>query len=139
MQLFDAQGVPTLCLDRNREEVFQTPPVVHVGQRGALVSEVVERLLVEEPEPPVCWFAKLSMGRQTEPVFFDRARFGYSPEAEQARLEERHVRERNARINLTEKPGPTSGQDYTLDLWGRQVAETGLHPPWALFDGQSER
>lgn len=77
----NAAGTPTLIPSRRDPQRFQTPSVVHVGERGALVGDLVEDLLQEEPGLPVCRFAKLGMGRGGEAVFTDHAGQGYSAEA----------------------------------------------------------
>lgn len=77
----NAAGTPTLVPSRRDPQRFQTPSVVHVGERGAIVGDLVEELLLEEPGLPVCRFAKLSMGRSPGPIFADHAGQGYSPEA----------------------------------------------------------
>lgn len=73
-------GAPTLCPNQHDLKEFQTPSVVHVGERGALVGHLAENLLEEEPGLPLCRFAKLSMGRE-EGIFTDHQGFDYRPEA----------------------------------------------------------
>lgn len=77
----DSAGTPTLIPSRRDPQRFQTPSVVHVGERGALVGDLVEDLLQEEPGLPVCRFAKLGMGREGNSVFTDHAGRSYSAEA----------------------------------------------------------
>lgn len=77
----DSAGTPTLIPSRRDPQRFQTPSVVHVGERGALVGDLVEDLLQEEPGLPVCRFAKLGMGRPDNRVFTDHAGRSYSAEA----------------------------------------------------------
>jgi molecular chaperone DnaK len=77
----NSAGTPTLCPSRRDPQRFQTPSVVHIGERGCLVGDLVEEMLVEEPALPVARFAKLMMGRAQEPVYTDTAGRGYSPEA----------------------------------------------------------
>lgn len=74
-------GTPTLIPSRRDPKVFQTPSVVHIGDRGALVGDLVEELLQEEPSLPVCRFAKLSMGKPDTTVFKDHLGQPYTPEA----------------------------------------------------------
>lgn len=77
----NSAGTPTLIPSRRDAQRFQTPSVVHIGERGAIVGDLVEELLVEEPALPVCRFAKLGMGRAEKPIFTDHAGQDYSPEA----------------------------------------------------------
>ena len=74
-----SNGTPTLCPGKNNDQEFQTASVVHVGQRGALVGELVEQLLDEEPGLPLCRFVKLSMGKDDH-VFTDQEGFDYNSE-----------------------------------------------------------
>lgn len=74
-------GTPTLCPSRKDPRQFQTPSVVHVGERGCLVGDLVEELLNEEPGLPACRFAKLSMGKPGAAVFTDHLGQAYPPEA----------------------------------------------------------
>lgn len=77
----DSSGTPTLCPSRRDPQRFQTPSVVHIGERGCIVGDLVEELLIEEPGLPVCRFAKLSMGQPGKTVFTDPSGFAYTPEA----------------------------------------------------------
>lgn len=61
-------GIPVLTPDRRDGKNFHTPSVVHVGSKGVLVGEPVERLLEDTPEMEVARFAKSSMG--TDDRFF---------------------------------------------------------------------
>ena len=72
-------GTPTLCSSRSNAQEFQTPSVVHIGQRGALVGEIVEQLLVEEPGLPLCRFVKLQMGTD-DIVYTDNEGYDYNSE-----------------------------------------------------------
>ena len=72
-------GTPTLCPSRSNAQQFQTASVVHIGQRGALVGELVEQLLDEEPALPLRRFVKLSMGTP-DTVFTDHDGFAYRSE-----------------------------------------------------------
>ncbi len=76
----NASGMPVTCPCRNNPQRFQTPSVVHIGQRGCLVGDVVEDLLAEEPGLEVCRFPKLSMGENVT-VYTDHQGITYSPEA----------------------------------------------------------
>jgi len=62
-------GVATLTPDRRDGKTFHTPSVVHLGSRGALVGDPVEKLLESSPEMAVVRFAKAAMG--TDERFFD--------------------------------------------------------------------
>ncbi|MFU8848487.1 MAG: Hsp70 family protein [Opitutales bacterium] len=55
--------------------------MVHIGERGCIVGDLLEELLLEEPALPACRFAKLSMGQTSEAIFTDHAGRGYTPEA----------------------------------------------------------
>lgn len=77
----NAAGTPTLVPSRRDAQRFQTPSVVHVGERGCLVGDIVEELLMEEAALPVCRFAKLGMGHPEKSVFKDHTGRDYSPEA----------------------------------------------------------
>lgn len=74
-------GTPTLCPSQGDERRFQTASVVHIGERGCLVGDLVEELLAEEPRLPVARFVKLRMGKTQEPVYHDHQGRGYPPEA----------------------------------------------------------
>lgn len=74
-------GTPTLCPSRRDPQRFQTPSVVHIGERGCLVGDIAEDLLIEDPSLPVCRFAKLSMGQPGKVVYTDHAGRGYTAEA----------------------------------------------------------
>ena len=52
----NSAGIPTLVPSRRDPQRFQTPSVVHIGDRGAIVGDLVEELLQEEPGLPVCRF-----------------------------------------------------------------------------------
>jgi molecular chaperone DnaK len=77
----NAKGVPVLCPSRRDPQRFQTPSVVHIGERGCIVGDLLEELLLEEPALPVCRFAKLNMGQPDKTVFTDHADRAYTPEA----------------------------------------------------------
>jgi len=77
----NSAGTPTLIPTRRDPQRFQTPSVVHVGERGAIVGDLVEDLLQEEPGLPACRFAKLSMGQPGKVVLTDHLGQGYTPEA----------------------------------------------------------
>jgi molecular chaperone DnaK len=53
----NSSGTPTLVPARRDAQRFQTPSVVHIGERGVLVGDLVEDLLLEEPALPVCRFS----------------------------------------------------------------------------------
>lgn len=74
-----ANGTPTLCPGRTDAQRFLTPSVVHVGTRGALVGDLVEQLLDDEPGLSVCRFAKLAMGTDGV-VHRDHEDFAYRAE-----------------------------------------------------------
>ena len=74
-----ANGTPTLCPGRTDAQRFLTPSVVHVGIRGALVGDLVEQLLDDEPGLSVCRFAKLAMGTDGV-VHRDHQDFAYRAE-----------------------------------------------------------
>ncbi len=77
----NSAGTPTLIPSRRDPQRFQTPSIVHIGERGALVGDLLEELLLEEPSLPVSRFAKLSMGHTDKPIFTDHLGQGYTPEA----------------------------------------------------------
>ena len=77
----NSAGTPTLIPSRRDPQRFQTPSVVHIGERGALVGDLVEDLLQEEPGLPVCRFAKLGMGQANKSIFTDHEGRSYTPEA----------------------------------------------------------
>lgn len=76
----NSAGAPVLCPHMDDPEQFQTASVVHVGERGCLVGDLVEQLLEQESGLPICRFAKLTMGKQ-DVVFTDREKQTYSAEA----------------------------------------------------------
>jgi molecular chaperone DnaK len=77
----NSAGTPTLIPSRRDAQRFQTPSVVHIGERGCLVGDLVEDILMDEPALPVCRFAKLGMGHPEKPVYTDHAGRAYSAEA----------------------------------------------------------
>ncbi|PXA03502.1 hypothetical protein DDZ13_10985 [Coraliomargarita sinensis] len=77
----NATGTPTLCPAQNDNKRFQTPSVVHIGERGCVIGDLVEEILDEEPTLSHCRFAKLSMGKNGDPVYSDHNSQSYSPEA----------------------------------------------------------
>ena len=77
----NSSGTPTLIPSRRDAQRFQTPSVVHIGERGAIVGDLLEELLAEEPGLPVCRFAKLSMGHREKVLFTDNTGVGYNAEA----------------------------------------------------------
>jgi molecular chaperone DnaK len=77
----NSAGTPTLIPSRRDPQRFQTPSVVHIGERGAIVGDLVEELLQEEPSLPVCRFAKLSMGHPEKTVLTDHLGQAYTAEA----------------------------------------------------------
>jgi molecular chaperone DnaK len=77
----NTSGVPTLIPSRRDPQRFQTPSVVHIGERGCIVGDLVEDLLVEEPGMPVCRFAKLSLGQPNTTALTDPSGANYTPEA----------------------------------------------------------
>ena len=74
-------GTPTLCPSRRDPQRFQTASVVHIGERGCIVGDLVEEILSQEPALPVCRFAKLGMGQPEKTVFTDHLKRDYTPEA----------------------------------------------------------
>jgi molecular chaperone DnaK len=77
----NSAGTPTLIPSRRNPQRFQTPSVVHIGERGAVVGDLAEELLVEEAGLPVSRFAKLSMGQPGRSVLTDHLGQTYSAEA----------------------------------------------------------
>lgn len=71
--------IPTICPDQITS-IMQTPSVVHIGEKGCLVGEIVEQLFAEEPELSVARFVKLAMGKDIG-VHVDHQGNNYSPEA----------------------------------------------------------
>lgn len=71
--------IPTICPDQ-ATSIMQTPSVVHIGEKGCLVGEIVEQLFAEEPELSVARFVKLAMGKDIG-VHVDHQGNNYSPEA----------------------------------------------------------
>lgn len=74
------KGVPALCPDRQNSSRFQTPSIVHVGLQGAIVGDLCEALVADDPSVPICRFAKLGMGRP-EAVYTGLDQTAYRPEA----------------------------------------------------------
>ncbi len=77
----NATGTPTLIPTRRDAQRFQTPSVVHIGERGVLVGDLVEDLLLEEPALNVSRFAKLSMGKPEQVLLTDHLGMTYGAEA----------------------------------------------------------
>lgn len=77
----NSSGIPTLLPSRRDPQRFQTPSVVHIGERGCIVGDLVEELLLEEPGLSVCRFAKLAMGHAGKTVISDPQGTAYTPEA----------------------------------------------------------
>ena len=77
----NSSGTPTLIPSRRDPQRFQTPSVVHIGERGTVVGDLVEELLAEEAALPVCRFAKLSMGQPGKTIYTDHVGQQYTPEA----------------------------------------------------------
>ena len=77
----NSSGTPTLIPSRRDAQRFQTPSVVHIGERGAIVGDLAEELLQEEAGLPVCRFAKLNMGQPGKTVLTDHLGQAYTPEA----------------------------------------------------------
>ena len=76
----NSAGTPTLVPSRRDPQRFQTPSVVHIGERGAIVGDLLEDLLQEEAGLPVARFAKLSMGQPGQAIYTDHLGRSYSPE-----------------------------------------------------------
>lgn len=66
------QGIPALVPDVEKADAFLTPSVVHVGEDGALVGNMLEAILADEPALPHARFFKLHMG-EARGVFRDHA------------------------------------------------------------------
>lgn len=49
----NSMGTPTLVPTRRDGQRFQTPSVVHIGERGCLVGDLLEEMLNEEPALPI--------------------------------------------------------------------------------------
>ncbi len=77
----NSSGTPTLIPSRRDAQRFQTPSVVHIGERGAIVGDLAEELLQEEAGLAVSRFAKLSMGQPGKTVLTDHLGQAYTPEA----------------------------------------------------------
>jgi len=88
-------GTPTLFPAQNDPNRFLTPSVVHIGPRGALVGDLVEHLLDEEPGLPLRRFAKLAMGTD-ETVFTDHDGFAYRAETISALILKKLVKDAEA-------------------------------------------
>lgn len=76
----NSSGTPVLCPHIDNPEKFQTPSVVHVGDKGCIVGDLVEQMLEHEAGLNICRFAKLSMAGNGE-VYRDHRDQGYTAEA----------------------------------------------------------
>lgn len=64
----NAAGAPALFPDRIDASRFHTPSVVHINEKGAFVGQIVEEMLSDDPNIPICRFAKAGMG-SSDPVY----------------------------------------------------------------------
>lgn len=64
----NAAGAPALFPDRIDATRFHTPSVVHINEKGAFVGQIVEEMLSDDPNIPICRFAKAGMGTG-DPVY----------------------------------------------------------------------
>jgi molecular chaperone DnaK len=94
----NAKGVPVLCPDRNSSARFQTPSVVHIGPGGAVVGDLCEALITEDPSATICRFAKLGMGKP-DPVYVGHNQISYRPEVISALVLKKLMRDAEAHLD----------------------------------------
>lgn len=94
----NSKGVPALCPDRLQSTRFQTPSVVHVGPHGAVVGDLCEALVGDDPSAAICRFAKLGMGKP-EPVYTGHDQTAYRPEAISALVLKKLIRDAEAHLD----------------------------------------
>ena len=92
------KGVPALCPDRLNSSRFQTPSVVHVGANGAVVGDLCEALITDDPGALICRFAKLGMGKP-DPVYTSWDKTNYRPEAISALILRKMMRDAEAHLD----------------------------------------
>lgn len=74
------QGVPALFPDYHDANEFRTPSVVHIGEQGCLVGNVLEELLEDETHISHARFVKLSLGKNT-PIYTDHINNRWLPQS----------------------------------------------------------
>lgn len=94
------KGVPSLCPDRTNSSRFQTPSVVHIGPHGAVVGDLCEALISEDPSALICRFAKLGMGKP-DPVYVGHDQVSYRPEAISALVLKKLIKDAEAHLDQT--------------------------------------
>ncbi|MFN7564289.1 MAG: Hsp70 family protein [Prosthecobacter sp.] len=92
------KDVPALCPDRNDSTRFQTPSVVHIGTNGAVVGDLCEALIADDPSAKICRFAKLGMGKP-DPVYTGHNEVSYRPEAISALVLRKMMRDAEAHLD----------------------------------------
>lgn len=92
------KGVPALCPDRTSSARFQTPSVVHIGPNGAVVGDLCEALVTDDPSAAICRFAKLGMGKP-DPVYVGHNQVSYRPEAISALVLKKLVKDAEAHLD----------------------------------------
>ncbi|MCU0794896.1 MAG: Hsp70 family protein [Akkermansiaceae bacterium] len=96
----NAKGIPALCPDRTNPSRFQTPSVVHIGPNGAVVGDLCEALVTEDPSVNICRFAKLGMGKP-DPVYLGYQDLAYRPEAVSALILKKLMRDAEAHLDAS--------------------------------------
>ena len=76
----NSQGVPALFNDAHDANEFRTPSVIHIGEEGCLLGQVLEELLEDEPALTQARFIKLEMGKG-ETVYTDHLKREWLPES----------------------------------------------------------
>mgnify|MGYP000512291338 CR=1 FL=1 len=76
----NSQGVPALFPDYHDANEFRTASVVHIGDEGCFIGQVLEELLEDEPALSQARFVKLAMGKG-EPVYTDFQERCWFPES----------------------------------------------------------
>ena len=92
------KGIPALCPDRSNPSRFQTPSVVHIGSNGAVVGDLCEALVAEDPGAAICRFAKLGMGHP-DPVYLGHQEIAYRPEAISALILKKLIKDAEAHLD----------------------------------------
>ncbi len=72
-------GRPILVPDASDQDYFATPSVVHLADRSAIVGNMAEDLIAQNPELPVQRFFKRNFGTP-KPVSYDRNQQPWYPE-----------------------------------------------------------